>query len=204
MRRPNRGPRLWVRMQDQGSGEGGIGGLFRSLFAVPETVEGAAASSAEYMANKLDQEATLTEFATPVPGDDVDVAFFRPLLARTTLEKRALQLAYNGERDGWDARAFHARVDGLGPGVVLACTEQGAVIGGYNPKGWVGLGEYRGSLGAFLFAWPDGDTRGAALKLRKVGGSGLAVIDEPASGPRFGADGLHIPLVGKGGPERLA
>ena len=25
-------------------------------------------------------------------------------------------------------------------------THTGAVVGGYNPKGWVGLGEYRGSL----------------------------------------------------------
>ena len=40
---------------------------------------------------------------------------------------------------------------------------------GYNPKGWVGLGEYRGSLAAFLYTWPDGDTRQRAIKLRKVG-----------------------------------
>jgi hypothetical protein len=94
-------------------------------------------------------------------------------------------------------KAFHARVDGRGPAVVLARTQKGAVIGGFNPKGWVGLGEYRGSLGAFLFAWPDGDTRAPALKLRKVGGSGLAVIDEAGSGPRFGADGLDILLTNR-------
>ena len=119
---------------------------------------------------------------------------FRPLLARTSLQTRALKLAYDAERDGWDARTFHACVDKMGPGVVLARTEKGAIVGGYNPKGWVGLGEYRGSIAAFLYTWPEGDTSRPAIKLRKVGGSSLACVDEPESGPRFGADGLHIPL----------
>jgi len=129
-----------------------------------------------------------------VAGDDEEVSIFRSLLARTSLEERPLKLAYDANRDGWDARSFHERVDTLGPGVVLARTDKGAVIGGYNPKGWVGFGEYRGSLAAFLYTWPDGDLSKRAIKLRKVGGAGLACVDEPESGPRFGADGLHIPL----------
>lgn len=32
------------------------------------------------------------------------------------------------------------------------------------------------------------------MKLRKVGGAALAVLDQPDTGPRFGADGLFIPL----------
>lgn len=48
--------------------------------------------------------ATLTEFAAPVAGDDAEVALFRPLLARTSLEERPLQLVYDANRDGWDAR----------------------------------------------------------------------------------------------------
>lgn len=39
----------------------------------------------------------------------------------------------------------------------------------YNPKGWVGYGEYRPGISAFLFTWPDGDTTKRAFKLRKVG-----------------------------------
>ncbi|KAJ1491836.1 hypothetical protein T484DRAFT_1773183 [Baffinella frigidus] len=66
----------------------------------------------------------------------------------------------------------------------------------YNPKGWVGYGEYRGSIAAFLYTWPDGDIYNSkAVKLRKVGGSSLACVDNPESGPQFGADGLHIPLL---------
>ncbi|EKX41330.1 hypothetical protein GUITHDRAFT_164398 [Guillardia theta CCMP2712] len=134
---------------------------------------------------------------------------FRPLLARTSLEKRDLKLVFDANRDGWTPSAFHLAVDKLGPGVVLARTEQGAVVGGYNPKGWVGYGEYRGSIAAFLFCWPDGDTSRPAIKLRKVGGAGLACIDDPESGPRFGADGFHVPLEaprseGEAGRERLA
>jgi len=36
----------------------------------------------------------------------------------------------------------------------------------------------------------------AITKLRKVGGPGLAQLDYPESGPRFGSDGLVMPLDG--------
>ena len=141
-------------------------GFFSSLGASPEQM-----GMGRFDRNKFPElfPATLTEFAAPVDGDDADVVLFRPLLARTSLETRPLRLAFDADRDGWDARSFHQQVDRLGPGVVLARTEGGAVLGGYNPKGWVGLGEYRGSLAAFLYTWPDGDTRQRAIKLRKVG-----------------------------------
>lgn len=48
--------------------------------------------------------ATLTEFAAPVASDNLDILLFRPLLARTSLEQRGLQLAYDANRDGWNAR----------------------------------------------------------------------------------------------------
>lgn len=35
-------------------------------------------------------------------------------------------------------------------------------------QGWVGFSEYRGSLAAFLFTWPDGDVTKKPIKLRKV------------------------------------
>ena len=42
-----------------------------------------------------------------------------------------------------------------------------------------GYGENRGSIAAFLFTWPDGDTSQPVIKLQKVGGAGLATIDMP-------------------------
>ena len=81
-------------------------------------------------------------------------------------------------------------------------TEGGAVCGGYAPKGYAGYGEYRGSIAAFLFSWPDGDVSAPVIKLQKVGGAGLATVDEPETGPRFGMDGLVIRM--DPGAERCA
>jgi hypothetical protein len=107
-------------------------------------------------------------FAQPVAGDGEDVAALRPLLAQTQLESCPLRLAYDAERDGWDAVAFHERVDAFGASLVVAETEGGALIGGYNPRGWVSLGEDRDSIAAFLFTWRDGDVAQRPVKLPKV------------------------------------
>lgn len=137
--------------------------------------------------------ATLDEFADILPEDNDEVRIFRPLLARTQLQKRPLQLLYDANLAGWSSVTFHELLDRKGACVVLARTER-ALFGGYNPKGFVGYGESRGSKAAFLFTWPDGDTTKPAMKMRKVGGTSLAVLDEPEAGPKFGADSLVIPL----------
>ena len=62
-----------------------------------------------------------------------------------------------------------------------------------NPKGWVGYGEARGSIAAFLFTYPNG-IKELPIKLRKVGGPSLAQQDLPEIGPSFGADSLVIPM----------
>ncbi|GAB4820421.1 hypothetical protein N2152v2_007467 [Parachlorella kessleri] len=137
--------------------------------------------------------ATTTEFAAPVKADNPEVATFRPLLAKTQLERKPLRLAYNANKDGYTSEAFHAAVDTFGAAVVVARTAGGAVLGAYNPRGWIGIGEDRDALAAFLFTWPDGNTSKPAVKLPKVGGPGLAVIDR--GGIQFGAEGLTIPLT---------
>lgn len=142
-------------------------------------------------------------FAAPVEGDDEDVALLRPLLAQTQLESAPLRLAYDADNDGWSAEAFHSRVDAFGATLILAQTEGGAVVGGYNSRGWVSLGEDRDSPASFLFTWRDGDVSKRPIKLPKVGGPALAVMrDGEGLGIWFGADGLHIPL--SLGNERLA
>eukprot|EP00984_Skeletonema_dohrnii_P033432 scaffold30042_cov78-Skeletonema_dohrnii-CCMP3373.AAC.2 len=62
----------------------------------------------------------------------------RPLLKQTQLEKRKLKVVYNAKRDGFNAQAFHSKVDGKGASVVLAKV-RGQWIGGYNPRGWASL-----------------------------------------------------------------
>jgi hypothetical protein len=146
--------------------------------------------------------ATKTEFAEPVPGDSPEIAHLRPLLKNTNLEFLSLRKAYDANADGWSPEAFHSKVDLTGPCLIVCETEGGAVCGGYAPKGYAGYGEYRGSIAAFLFTWPDGDISQPVIKLQKVGGAGLATVDEPETGPRFGMDGLVIRM--DPGFEKLA
>jgi hypothetical protein len=122
-----------------------------------------------------------------------DAAFVRPLLKQTQLEKRKLQVAYDANRHGYDARVFHSKVDGKGASVVLA-KSRGQWFGGYNPRGWASLGGSRPSVAAFLFyrKFPFG-----WQKLRVTGRGGNACSkDEYDQGIYFGADGLIIPLNG--------
>jgi hypothetical protein len=143
--------------------------------------------------------ATIDEWASPVAGDDAEMAKLRPMLKNTNLETRGLKLTYSANKNGWSAEKFHQAVDKLGGGLVVCTTTSGLVCGGYNPKGWVGYGEARGSIAAFLYVFnPDG----SVTKLRKVGGPSLAQMDMPESGPSFGADSLVIPL--SGGNAKLA
>jgi hypothetical protein len=140
----------------------------------------------------------LDRWADPVDEDSPEVAEIRPLLAGTQLESTPVRLAYSAERDGWSAQAFHEKVNTFGAGIVVIRTAGGAVIGGYNPRGWIGLGEDRDSIAAFLFTWPTGVKKNERpIKLPKVGGASIAVVDKPDAGIAFGAEGLKFLLPGK-------
>lgn len=107
------------------------------------------------------------EDAAPVEGDLAEAAALRPLLRQTQLEFQPLALAYDADVHGWSASAFHAKLDGLGAAVLVMQTAGGAVCGGYNPKGWLGYGDWRDAISAFLFTWPEGTSK-PALKLPKT------------------------------------
>lgn len=141
---------------------------------------------------------TKTEWAELLQEDiaskDKDILLIRQLLAKTNLQFRPLQLLYDANRDGWKSQIFHSKLDKKGPAIVLAKTATGGVLGGYNPTGWVNLGEYRGSIAAFLFVFPNvKDLRARPIKLAKISGAGLAQLDD-GSGPKFGSEGLTIAL----------
>eukprot|EP00316_Scyphosphaera_apsteinii_P024683 CAMPEP_0119331468 /NCGR_PEP_ID=MMETSP1333-20130426/80679_1 /TAXON_ID=418940 /ORGANISM="Scyphosphaera apsteinii, Strain RCC1455" /LENGTH=331 /DNA_ID=CAMNT_0007341081 /DNA_START=128 /DNA_END=1123 /DNA_ORIENTATION=- len=174
--------------------------LFSFFFGAPQ--EGEVAGLARTGGTPDTYPATTTEFADPVEGDSVEVQQLRPMLKNTNLEFLRLRLAYDSDRDGWSAAAWHSKVDKCGPCMVVAKTIGGAYCGGYAPKGFAGYGETRGSIAAFLFTWPDGDTSRPVIKLRKIGGAGLATIDEPETGPRFGSDGFVVRM--NPGTERIA
>ena len=131
--------------------------------------------------------------AAAVDGDDADLAkWVRPTLLQTQLAKLPMYEVYDSDLDGWTPGAFHAAVDRRGPGVVLCEAEDGQRFGGYNAKGWVGYGEYRPGLSNFLFAWNKAGEN--FVKLPKVGGAGMGVVDKPEQGPMFGAEGLCVPM----------
>ena len=148
--------------------------------------------------------AVLDQWADPLEGDDAEMATLRPLLKNTNMETRNIRLTYDANRDGWDPTIFHSKVDKQGGAIVLCTTRSGLKCGGYNPKGWVGYGEARGSIAAFLFIlggkYADTSTGAPGIKLRKVGGPGLAQMDEPEIGPSFSPDALVIPM-GQSGPK---
>ena len=68
------------------------------------------------------------------------------------------------------------------------------MCGGYAPRSWLGLGEEKAAASAFLFRFdPASPGDGlATAKLPKVGGPGLALIDRPGEGPRFGAEDFRV------------
>jgi len=173
--------------------------LFGVFFGDPE--EGVTSGIARTSSAPDTYPATKTEFADPVAADNAEMKLLRPLLKDTNLEFLDLKVVYDAQRDGWNADAFHRGTNYKGPCIVICRTRVGALCGGYAPKGYAGYGEYRGSIAAFLFSWPDGDTSAPAVKLQKIGGAGLATIDEPETGPRFGADGLVMMM--NPGNERM-
>jgi len=71
-------------------------------------------------------------------------------------------------------------------------TKDDQIVGGYNPKGLCGYGEYRGSVAA-LFSRSTAPPALSRTTLCKVGCAGLAQVDNPETAVSFGAD---IPLNG--------
>jgi hypothetical protein len=127
---------------------------------------------------------------------------YRQLLADTQLEKTPLVKVFDTDEDGWSMEAFGTRLYTLGATlVVVKLKDDPAIVGGYNPRGWVGLNEDRDSMAAFLFCFPDGDVRKRPIKLPKRGGAAMSVMDYPEKGICFAPDGLRCMVPGK---ERIA
>ena len=145
--------------------------------------------------------AETTASAAALASDEGEVREIRPALKQTQLEKLALGCAYDAATHGWSARAFHTQLDGQGAAVLVGKTADGETFGGYNPIGWLGYGEARDAISAFLYVL-DRKT-GKAVKLPKTGGSGMAIIDEDGKGPQWGPDGLKISLEGRSARSRL-
>lgn len=115
-----------------------------------QAVDGKSNKSNNIVSYPEGQAATYEMNENIVPFEFGDAAFVRPLLKQTQLETRPLQVVYDANRDGYDAKTFHSKVDGKGAAIVL-CKVAGQWCGGYNPRGWASLGQARSSVAAFLF-----------------------------------------------------
>lgn len=170
--------------------------LFGGLFGQRALDDAAPAGMKRLSGAALAEQYPATNEEAPPRADDAaDVVPLRRLLKNTRLEDAPLELAYDADVDGWSVDAFLAKVATRGANLVVAQTEGGAVVGGYAPRSWLGLGEEKAAMSAFLFTWRDGDAGGPITKLAKVGGPGLALVDRPGAGPQWGAEGLTIPLA---------
>ncbi|ACO63871.1 predicted protein [Micromonas commoda] len=143
-----------------------------------------------------------------LPTDDTpELKMARAVCKQTQLEFQPLGLAYDANVHGWRASSFHTQLDGQGAAILVATAADGTVFGGYNPKGWLGYGEWLDAISAFLFVYPRGPLGvgggGKAVKLAKCGGSGMAIIDEDNKGPKWGPDGLQIDLENRTARSRL-
>jgi len=140
------------------------------------------------------QAATYELLEEVLPFEFGDAALIRPLLKQTQLETRPLQLVYDANRDGYNARVFHQNVDGKGASVVL-CKVDGKWCGGYNPRGWASLGQARSSVAAFLF-YQTGNVFGNSWQKVRASRTGSMACgnDLYDAGIYFGADSLVIPL----------
>jgi len=148
--------------------------------------------------------ANCEEFLEPIGGvdDTRELRLVRKVLKQTQMETKKLGIAYDAETHGWNGSSFHTQLDGQGCGLLIAETTDGVVFGGYNPKGWVGYGEWADAISAFLFVYARG-TKKNPTKCAKIGGSGMAIIDEAGKSPQWGPDGLKIQLESKMATSRL-
>jgi len=144
--------------------------------------------------------AVVDAWADVLPSDEGEIAKVRPVLKQTQMEYLKLGLAYDASVHGWTANAFHTQLDGQGAALLVGTTDKGTVFGGYNPRGWLGYGEWRDAISAFLFVF---DGAGKPTKLPKLGGSGMAIIDESGQGPQWGPDGLKINIETRTARSRL-
>ena len=143
--------------------------------------------------------------ADALASDDTEeLVMIRAVLKQTQLEYMPLGIAYDAATHGWRASSFHTQCDGQGAALLVAESTSGIVFGGYNPKGWLGYGEWLDAISAFLFVF-DAKKSGkmSFSKLGKTGGSGMAIIDEDGKGPKWGPDGLSVDLENRLARSRL-
>lgn len=102
-------------------------------------------------------------------------------------KKQKWTLLYKASRDGFDAKIFHEKCDDKGPTIVVCCTADGYIFGGYNNHSWTSKQCWIASKDAFLFSLINPFNDGA--RQLKVKNPSKAIYCDPQFGPCFGGGG---------------
>lgn len=87
--------------------------------------------------------------SAPAPASPPAEPWLSRLVEGTILDGQPLVLAYDAERVGWTASAFHRCVDNRGPLLLLAESSGGAQFGAFTPLGFASREDYRDSNSTF-------------------------------------------------------
>lgn len=95
-------------------------------------------------------------------------------------------LVYQGSRDGFSARDFHARCDGLANTLVLIKSKNGNVFGGYTEAIWDKSYESKSDPNAFIFSLVNREKNPIKMKIIPTK-ENFAIRCNPNYGPIFGS-----------------
>lgn len=107
------------------------------------------------------------------------------LLKVCRLDNNFLDLAYRGTRDGFMAKDFHSRLDGVHNTIVAIKTDRNYVMGGYTEAAWSSITSHVTDEFAFLYIFKD--RYGGYSYLRNIN-SERAIVNSESHGPHFGLD----------------
>ncbi len=112
------------------------------------------------------------------------------LLKGTNLGGKQLARCYKASADGWSALDFHRQCDELGSIILVGQLTSGELVGGYNPRGWESIDDYRATPRAFLFCARTGSDEPQWEQSAVLGPGDIAIFDNARGGPQFGAADL--------------
>ncbi|CAF0782672.1 unnamed protein product [Brachionus calyciflorus] len=94
-------------------------------------------------------------------------------------------LVYRGSKDGFGAKDFHAKCDGVAKTLTVVKTANGNVFGGYTEAAWSQTGSYKSDPNAFLFSLVNKRTSPVKIKISH-GYDSYSIYCSSHCGPTFG------------------
>lgn len=100
-------------------------------------------------------------------------------------ENEKWYLAYRGSRDGFGAKDFHSKCDGVAKTLTVIKTANDNIFGGYTETSWSQSGSYKSDPNAFLFSLVNKKTMPVKMKVSH-GYDSYSIYCSSHCGPTFG------------------